>query len=200
MGIILVWTSKGSSKMTSSCSKVLHATHLKLVPATALSCETAPCNNWSQEAKEPGESWDAKLGGGRLIWEKDAPTVGHLMMIHSRSAMFSFQDWWPEEPAPEPDYVGNECLDIEDLNIMVWDSKPPWFRHLFGSSQKVGSWDLSHLTLLRSDPELNFVIKGPFPKAAGQGVHTCAVERMKAAELEQTLSSLRLLLAIVRYP
>eukprot|EP00439_Symbiodinium_sp_Y106_P037501 s4813_g4.t1 len=33
------------------------------------------------------------------------------------------QDWWPEEPAPEPDYVGNE-----------------------------------------SDPELNFVIKGPFPK------------------------------------
>ena len=32
-------------------------------------------------------------------------------------------DWWPEEPAPEPDYVGNE-----------------------------------------SDPELNFVIKGPFPK------------------------------------
>lgn len=33
------------------------------------------------------------------------------------------EDWWPEEPAPEPDYVGNE-----------------------------------------SDPELNFVIKGPFPK------------------------------------
>eukprot|EP00931_Biecheleriopsis_adriatica_P060968 TRINITY_DN36633_c0_g1_i1.p1 TRINITY_DN36633_c0_g1~~TRINITY_DN36633_c0_g1_i1.p1 ORF type:complete len:417 (+),score=120.42 TRINITY_DN36633_c0_g1_i1:70-1251(+) len=33
------------------------------------------------------------------------------------------EDWWPEEPPPEPDYVGNE-----------------------------------------SDPDLNFVIKGPFPK------------------------------------
>eukprot|EP00438_Fugacium_kawagutii_P001474 Skav202520 [mRNA] locus=scaffold2011:11564:14533:- [translate_table: standard] len=69
------------------------------------------------KSRKPKNPEDVKMPD----WVEDCPSSDEPPQLEFHCLL---EDWWPEEPAPEPDYVGNE-----------------------------------------SDPELNFVIKGPFPKA-----------------------------------